>query len=138
MNLELQNKIALVTGGSGGIGTSIAKLLASEGANVIIASRNRKKLIMTRDKINKDIKKNNISIEVCDFSIEMNVKNLMLKVKKKYGNIDIVIANIGSGKSVNDLIPSQKNWANIWKINFETALYTSRYFIPLLKKIMVI
>tara|TARA_B110000444_G_scaffold48904_1_gene44753 strand:+ start:5830 stop:6597 length:768 start_codon:yes stop_codon:yes gene_type:complete len=134
MDLELQNKIALVTGGSSGIGASIARLLASEGAKVIIASRRRSKLILTRDKINKSIKKDNISIEVCDFTNEIKVKNFMLKVKKKYGNIDIVIANIGSGKSVNNAIPNQKNWLNVWKINFETALYTSRYSVPLLKK----
>ena len=51
-----------------------------------------------------------------------------------WGELDILIANVGDGKSVNDPIPNDFQWEKTWKTNFHAPLYTSRTFLPLIRK----
>ena len=52
---------------------------------------------------------------------------------KQWGGLDIVVVNVGSGKSVLDPIPSAENFEHVFSLNFDSAVYTAREFYPLLK-----
>ena len=92
-NKKLVGKVAIVTGGSGAIGSAICFRLAMEGANVIVAGRNKKNLIS----VVKQIESNNGKAEslIMDVTNYESIENAFENVVKKYGKIDILINNAG-------------------------------------------
>ena len=86
-------KVALITGGSSGIGREIAKELASRGYNLILVSRDEQKL----EEVKKELKVE-VSVIPMDLSKSENCKKLHETVKNKYGVIDILINNAGFGE----------------------------------------
>ena len=98
MNLKLEGKNVIITGGSDGIGKETARIMAEEGANVIIFARNIENLNKTRDEIK--IKTGNIvEIHSVDVKDEKNVKETVDKVIEKNGNIDILVNNAGTSSA---------------------------------------
>ena len=90
IDLKLDKKIVLITGGSRGIGKAIAKLFVDEGANVIITSKNQKKLQQTSKELG------NLFFVAGDIKNEKDVKNVIDKTIMKFGRIDILVNNAGS------------------------------------------
>ena len=91
--MQLKNKIALVTGASSGIGKAIAEKFASEGALVILTSRNLDRL----KEVENSIKKNNGKADsiVMDVTDREQVKNAVLGIIEKYKKIDVLVNNAG-------------------------------------------
>ena len=98
MNLKLEGKNVIITGGSDGIGKETARIMAEEGANVIIFARNIENLNKTRDEIKI---KTGTAVEVhsVDVKDEKNVKETVDKVVEKNGNIDILVNNAGTSSA---------------------------------------
>ena len=92
MDLLLKDKIALITGGSQGIGKAIAKKLASEGANIVICSRNLDNLKESASEIESLTKRIVMPIQ-CDTTKTDSIKNLVNQTFEKFGRIDILINN---------------------------------------------
>ena len=92
-NKKLDGKIAIVTGGSGAIGSAICFRLAMEGAIVIVTGRNKKNLMS----VIKQIESNNGKAEslVMDVTNYESIENAFEKIVKKYGKIDILVNNAG-------------------------------------------
>ncbi len=88
--MRLKNKVAIVTGGSSGIGKATAMLFAKEGAKVVIAARDP----VEGKKAAKEIGNGAMFIKT-DVSNEMEVKNLIDSVIKKYKRIDVLYNNAG-------------------------------------------
>jgi NAD(P)-dependent dehydrogenase (short-subunit alcohol dehydrogenase family) len=91
--MKLENKIAIITGGSQGIGEAIAHAYAKEGATVVIANRNKKSGQTVADAINNSSGKA-ISYQ-CDITKQSDIKSLIASVIKKFGAIDILVNNAG-------------------------------------------
>ena len=89
----MDKKIALVTGGSSGIGRDMARVLAGRGYNLILVSRDEKKLEELKKEFNVEV-----TIIPMDLSSSENCKRLHEEVKNKFGNIDILINNAGFGE----------------------------------------
>ncbi len=94
MDLRIEGKVALVTAASKGLGKAVAIQLVSEGANVVICSRNLESLQKTKFEIKKNTNKE-ISIIACDVKVEKQVKQMIDSVIQEYGTIDILITNAG-------------------------------------------
>ena len=133
MNMGLKNKRVLVTGATRGIGLEIARHFLQEGAKVAIAARGREQLIKVENELVSQFGKENVLAQVCDFTKVEDVKSLAAYIEKQWSVIDIVVANVGDGRSVPDPIPEQEQWKNSWNINFETSLITARIFLPMLE-----
>ena len=115
MDLNLKNKKALITGSSRGIGYSIAKKLSEEGCEIALNSRNKRSLDIAAESI-----PNSIPI-IGDVTQEKDSINIVNEFKKNFGDIDILICNVGSGKSV---FPGNENlneWKRMFEINFWSA-----------------
>ena len=134
MDLGISNKTFLITGSSRGIGRSIAHSFLEEGAKVLMVARGEKKLTETSVYFQNKFGKKNVSAWTFDLTKETNVNTLKKKVVEHCGELDGLIANVGDGKSLPDPITSSKHWQSIWSKNFETALFTSRAFLPILRK----
>ena len=134
MKLELTGKRVLVTGSSKGIGRAIATRFLDEGSSVVITSRGEENLTQLERHLKSEYGDSKVLAKMCDCSDLDSLESLKKKINKEWHGLDIVIANAGNGKSVPDPLPSKKQWAQTWKSNFETALNTSRVFIPSLRE----
>lgn len=132
MNLGLKEKRALVTGGASGIGRAIAVDLSKEGAKVIITSRNRTLLRKTMQEIGGE-KNGHLGI-VIDVSKEGAPAALAKRIWKDFGQLDIVVNNVGSTLNILDPYCSISDWRNVFRVNFEVAVEISTLFIPHMKK----
>jgi 3-oxoacyl-[acyl-carrier protein] reductase len=133
MNLGLSNKVVLVTGASRGIGASIAEGFVKEGAHVIIVSRGSHNLYVVEQSLKTRYPNSTILAEKCDCTDINALKDLKNKLNQIYGRLDVVVSNIGDGVSVTDVIPDDEQWQKTWSVNFESALYTARTFLPMLQ-----
>jgi len=133
MELGLEGKNVLVTGASRGIGAAIAHRFLDEGANVIIVSRGSEKLYKTEVHLRSLFGKERIKAEKCDCTDSKSLALLKVKIETLFGQLDIVINNIGDGRSVPDALPDDEQWKKTWNNNFESALQTTRTFLPMLQ-----
>src|SRR5919109_1397504 len=99
-SLKFSNKVALITGSGTGIGQSIARRFAENGANIIIMGRRKEPLEQTIVTLNKIIKDNGSSATVrsfpgIDVSDEIGINDMVKQIAKEFGKIDIVVNNAG-------------------------------------------
>ena len=95
--VNLQDKVAIVTGGSRGIGKAIAKKLASQKANVVINyTSNEEHALKTKEEIESYGVKS--MIVKCDVSKSSEVDNMIESVVKEFGKVDILVNNAGITK----------------------------------------
>jgi len=121
---QLEGKVALITGGCGGIGQGICERFNREGAIVIAAD-----LIHRSGDL-----PTNVRFELLDVTDEDNVKALMEKIATEYGKLDIVIntAAIEIEKTIENT--SLEEWNQIFSINVTGTFLVSKFAIPLLRK----
>ena len=134
MNLELNNKKVLITGASKGIGLAIAKGFLQEKAKTCIVSRGSKALFEIEQELKKKYSAEKIFAMKCDCTKVESLDILREEVENKWGMLDVVVVNVGDGRSVPDSLPGDDDWQKTWNNNFESALQTARTFLPMLKK----
>ena len=115
MDLNLSGKRVLISGSSKGIGKIIAKNFKQEGALVILNGRNSKNLENSANELNIS---NYIQGDVTD---PFEAKKIVSKCINIFGGIDILICNVGSGKSVPPGLENYDEWLKSLKINFLSA-----------------
>jgi len=132
MELGLKNKIAIVTGGSRGIGKGIAESLLTEGCQAIICARNSDQLQQAAQDLS------GISEEVlpvtADITRPEDVDNLINTTIKKFGRIDILVNNAGGNRRKPFDETTDKDWQEILDLNLHAHIRVSRGVIPQMKK----
>ena len=131
MDLHLTDKVVLVTGGTGGIGTAIVKAFLSEGAKVAFSSTSQAKidaLIPTLDAAEGRVKG-----YVADMTKEEDIKNLVEAVKADFGSFDIVVPNAGyegQAHPVQDM--TLDLFEKVYMLNTFAVMLTMKYTAPTL------
>lgn len=131
--MRLKGKVALITGGSLGLGKATAILFAKEGATVVITGRTEK----TLKQAVAGAKKQGAKIEymVSDVAKEKDCKNAVQKTVKKHGAIDILFNNAGVLSAAATHETDIKEWDRIFSINVRGLFMMSKFAVPhMLKK----
>jgi NAD(P)-dependent dehydrogenase (short-subunit alcohol dehydrogenase family) len=125
---NLEGKIAVVTGGSSGIGLATAKRFVDEGAHVVITGRREKEL----EEAAKLIKKN-VTPVVGDVSRLEDLDRLYAVVKEKHGHIDILFANAGAGTIAPLAVATEAHFDQTFDVNVKGMFFTVQKALPLFK-----
>lgn len=127
---EMQGKIALVTGGSSGIGLATAAAFAHQGATVVVASRDEKRATAALEAFGAN---GNLSWLRCDVSSGASVKQLCSEIERKHGRIDYALNNGGSGgKSSPVATTTEEAWRKTMDGFLTSVFLCLRYQIPLM------
>ena len=128
MDLHISGKVVLVTGSSHGIGLCIAKKFSEEGCLVAMNARNIKNLNVASLQVRN-------SFPYCaDVTNPSEAKNLIKKIIKKFGKIDIIVCNVGSGNSVPPGQEDYEEWQRVLAENLFATTNIVKESRPYLKK----
>lgn len=133
MDLNLHNKIALVTGASRGLGYATAELLAQEGAKVALNGRNPEALEKACQKIKSFTGIPPLPIPG-DVSNPEIAETLVKKVVDEWGGLDILITNAGGPPAGKFETFGIEDWQNAVHLNFFSAVFLIRAALPYLRK----
>ena len=129
--VQLSGKVAVVTGGTRGIGRGIAGALLELGASVIITGRNGQRAAAVATELSVDSKTCE-GVE-CDVKSLVSVAALAQHVREKYGRLDILVNNAGVGgprSLLHELNPD--NWDEIFETNVRGVFFMMRELVPLI------
>ena len=127
--MKLTDKVALVTGGSRGIGFAIAKILSDNGASVVITSKNSEKIKQAETKIS-----NSFGI-TCDIKKKNEVQNVLEQTIKKFGKLDILVNNAGIFPKIKLLHEiDEEEWNEVLDVNLTGQFRFTKEAIPHLQK----
>ncbi len=129
MDLGLRDKVAVISGGSIGIGLAVAKGLAAEGAHVVIAARNAERLKQAQTEIG------GRSIGVaCDVATSEGVAALVARIEKEFGGADILVNNAGTGSNETIMEAPDDKWQYYWDIHVMAAVRLARGLVPSMRR----
>ena len=126
---KLAGKIAVITGGSSGIGLATAKRLVEEGAHVVITGRREKELKEAAAFIQR-----NITTVVGDVSRLEDLDRLYAVVKEKHGHIDVLFANAGAGTIAPLAVATEAHFDQTFDVNEGAVLYGAEGPSPLQRR----
>jgi 3-oxoacyl-[acyl-carrier protein] reductase len=130
--MKTDERTAVVTGGTKGIGLAVASALLERGIRVFVCSRDKSELARVIRTLSH---KGKVDGEVCDVRSESQVRMMLDECVRVFGGVDILVNNAGVGvfgKTVEELDP--EDFRRILETNLFGVYYTCHYALPLLKK----
>ena len=123
--MRLQNRVAIVTGGSSGIGLSAARRLGAEGAKVVIASQNKERIEAAAELVRREDGVDVLGLE-CDVSAEAQVIAVVDQTFERFGKLDIVVNNAGMMlfKPLEEFTDAE--WQRVLGVDFMGAVHFTR------------
>ena len=125
MMFSLEGKTALVTGASGGIGSSIAYALAHQGARLALSGSNAEKLRIFRDQLNDEIGGDHVEI-TCDLSNPEQVEELIPATVDTLGGMNILVNNAGITRDNLAMRMKDEEWDQVLRVNLEASFRLMR------------
>lgn len=132
MDLELKDQIAVITGGSAGIGLAVAKGLAAEGVNLVLCARNQDRVVQEAQQIAAEFSVKAIGV-VTDVTKADDIKQLITRTKAEFSGADILINNAGTGSNEKIMTAPDEKWQYYWDLHLMAAVRLSRGLVPLMR-----
>lgn len=134
MNKALKDKVAIITGGTRGIGKGIAELFASQGAKVIITGRAATN--GAADELNSKLGAEDGSVKYigCNMADKEAIKNLVETVHKEFGRIDILINNAGITQDTLFIRMTDEQWNSVIDTNLNAVFYLTQPIVKIMSK----
>ncbi len=132
MDLGLRGKVALITGGSRGIGRAIARAFADEGAHLALCARGAEGL----EEAATELRSRGVEVVtvVADTRRRADVERFVAVAAERLGGIDILVNNTGGTRGRGFLETTDDEWQESVELNFFSAMYASRAVIPHLRR----
>ena len=131
MDLGLKDKVAVITGGSLGIGLAIAEGLAAEGVNLVLAARNGERLSQESSRIARNFGVRVLPVP-CDVATAEGT-NALLAAVAEFGGADILINNAGTGSNETVMEAADEKWQHYWDLHVMAAVRLARGVAPGMK-----
>ncbi len=125
MNLDLQDKLALVTASSGGIGLSIASALAAEGARVIVNGRSESAVAAGMEKIRAEVPDARLEALVADNGSAEGCARTVAA----FPELDILVNNLGIYEAVGFFDETDEAWQRLFDVNIMSGVRLSRHYL---------
>lgn len=129
---NLTGRVALITGGSKGLGKAMARGLAEAGADVVISSRHEDELRTAAAEIRHGLD-TGVATIVADMTNREDVRKLADTSQHAFGKIDILINNAGSNTPQPLEAIQDKDWDEIIELNLTSCMALARYLVPGMK-----
>ncbi|MFL5340246.1 MAG: SDR family NAD(P)-dependent oxidoreductase [Gemmataceae bacterium] len=129
---NLTGRVALVTGGSKGLGQAMARALAEAGADVVISSRHEAELRTALDQILAGTGRKGAYV-VADMSKRDDVKRLAQSALEKMGRVDVLVNNAGTNSPQPIDQIDDATWDNVMEINLNSIMVLTRALVPQMK-----
>src|SRR5215471_16323218 len=129
---NLSGKVALITGGSRGLGKAMARGLVEAGADVILSSRSEKDLKASLDDVLKGTNSRG-SVIAADMSRRDDVNRLAKAAMEQMGRVDILINNAGTNKPQPIDAITDEVWNDVLEINLSSVMVLTRALVPQMK-----
>lgn len=133
MDLGLEGKVAVITGGSVGIGLAVAHALAQEGAHLVLVARDEERVKERAREIQSQhgVQALGIAADVAEAAAADNVLD---GVMQAFGGADILINNAGTGSNETIAEASDEKWQYYWELHVMAAVRLSRGLAPAMKR----
>ena len=133
VNFSLENKIALITGGSRGIGEAIALALAEYGAHCILISRKIEGLQAVKAKI--EAQGGKAEAIACNVGYMNQIEELFAQIEEKFGKLDILINNAATNPYFGEMIGAEERaWNKTLEVNLKGPFFLTQHAARLMEK----
>lgn len=129
MDMNLKDKVAIVTGAGAGIGAATARLFAEEGARVIVADYDGTSAAQVAESIGANARA--VTVDVRDAA---SVQAMMQTTVDLFGGVDILVNNAGRGSLGTVETCDEAQWNDIMAVNVNGVFLCSKYAVPLMRK----
>jgi NAD(P)-dependent dehydrogenase (short-subunit alcohol dehydrogenase family) len=129
MDLQLTGKVAVITGGSAGIGLAIAHGLAAEGVDLVLCARDEDRLRSAAAEL-ADVR---VLTVAADLAVPGEAERVAEAVTAEFGGADILVNNAGTGSEEKILTASDERWQHYWELHVMAAVRLARTIAPGMK-----
>ena len=130
MDLQLKDKLALVTGSTAGIGFGIAQRLAQEGARVIVNGRTAERVVSAVSQIREAFE----AAQLEEFAADLSRTDAAEKCIARFPGVDILVNNLGTYQVKRFEKIEDSDWRAIIETNFMSGVRLSRHYLPRMKE----
>ncbi len=132
MDLGLGKKVAVITGGSVGIGLAVAEGLAAEGADVVLAARGAERVHAEAARIAQHYGVRALGVP-CDVATPAGT-DALIAAAAGFGGTDILINNAGTGSNETIMEASDDKWQHYWELHVMAAVRLARGVVPAMRQ----
>jgi NAD(P)-dependent dehydrogenase (short-subunit alcohol dehydrogenase family) len=132
MDLGIEDNVAVITGGSAGIGLAVAKGLAAEGVHGVLCARDEARLKEAVAEIREAYDVRVLGVQA-DVTVASDINRLIEEVKQTFGGADILINNAGTGSNETILDASDEKWQYYWDLHVMAAVRLARGLAPMMQ-----
>jgi NAD(P)-dependent dehydrogenase (short-subunit alcohol dehydrogenase family) len=133
MDLGLKGKVAVITGGSVGIGLAVAEALAQEGVELLLCARNAERVRAEAQRVQAEYGVRVVGVGA-DVSKAADCDAVVAAVQKAFGGADILVNNAGTGSNEKIMDAPDEKWQYYWDLHVMAAVRLSRGLIPFMRQ----
>ncbi len=133
MDLGLKGRVAVVTGGTSGIGLAAARVFLEEGADVAICGRDDERLAAARDPLASEFGQTRVLAVRCDVTKADETRAFANAVKGWRGRADVLVNNAGQGRMSTFANTTDEQWREELDLKYFSQIYPVRAFLPMLE-----
>jgi NAD(P)-dependent dehydrogenase (short-subunit alcohol dehydrogenase family) len=128
MDLGLRERVCVVTGSTGGIGKETARLLAAEGARVVITGRDEARVEQAREQVGAELG------VTCDLAAPDAPAKLISTATAEVGPVDVLVNNVGLAYQARFDELADEQWDELWQLNVMSYVRAIRAVLPAMRK----
>lgn len=133
MDLGLKDKVAVISGGSVGIGLAVAEGLAQEGVHLALCARNEERLKTRAQEISSKYGVKALGVRA-DVSKADDIDHFIREVEREFGGADILIHNAGTGSNETIMEAPDEKWQFFWDLHVMASVRLARGLVPFMRQ----